>query len=147
MKKICEVTGCSKPVHSTHYCAMHHSRIQRWGSAEISHRHFWSSSVAKRLFHLAKARAKKHGFEFALSPADIIIPSHCPILGIPLQAGEKIWTDHSPSLDRIDTAKGYVRDNVQIISCLANRIKTNATPEQILAVGLYLTGSKQAYAK
>ena len=41
-------------------------------------------------------------------------------------------------MDRKDPSKGYTPDNIQIISNLANRIKTNATPEQIQAVATYM---------
>ena len=38
-------------------------------------------------------------------------------------------------LDRIVPAKGYVKENIIIISLLANSIKSSATPTQILKVG------------
>jgi hypothetical protein len=87
----------------------------------------------------AKQRAKQNGLPFDLTVADIVIPTHCPALGIPLiQRVGKGHTANSPSLDRVDPAKGYVRGNVVVISMLANRIKSDATHEQILAVGRWL---------
>ena len=40
--------------------------------------------------------------------------------------------DFSPSVDRIDPTKGYVRGNVRVISYLANRMKSNATVDQLV---------------
>jgi hypothetical protein len=80
-----------------------------------------------------KGRAKKRGLEFTLKLEDVIVPEYCPILGIKLEHstghGGKI---HSPSIDRIDNARGYTPDNIQVISTLANQMKSSATPEQLL---------------
>lgn len=37
-------------------------------------------------------------------------------------------------MDKIDPSRGYVKGNVIVVSGLANRIKTNATLEQIKKV-------------
>ena len=49
---------------------------------------------------------------------------------------EKFRTKHnfSPSLDRIIPKKGYVEGNVIIVSDLANRIKADATLDEIKKV-------------
>ena len=67
----------------------------------------------------------------------------CPILGIPMQwnignhhgqgKGRAIAT--SKSLDRIDSSQGYVKGNVIIISWRANRLKNNATLEDLIKLG------------
>jgi hypothetical protein len=40
--------------------------------------------------------------------------------------------DFSPSIDRIDSTKGYIKDNIQVLSFLGNRMKNSATPDQLL---------------
>lgn len=68
---------------------------------------------------------------------DILVPDTCPILGISLKAGVRV-TDASPSLDRVINELGYVRGNVRVISHKANRIKSNASLHDVLAVADYI---------
>lgn len=80
-----------------------------------------------------KDRAKRKGLEFKLELADIVPPDYCPILKLKLERSEGFGPKNSsPSVDRIDSTKGYTKDNIQVISNLANRMKTDATPEQLL---------------
>ena len=83
------------------------------------------------LLKKAKERAKKYKIPFDISTEDIIIPDICPILGIPLIAGEKIVCDTSPTLDRIKPELGYVKGNIQVLSKRANTLKSNATIEEL----------------
>jgi len=103
------------------------------------------SNPQKMLFLGARKRAKKKGMEFTISQTDVDAAwaETCPYLGIPLDsthAGHK-HRDNSPSLDRIDAAKGYVKGNIQVISFRANTIKNNATLEEFKMI--YLTWAKQ----
>lgn len=86
----------------------------------------------------AKNRAKHKTIEFSISPDDIILPTHCPILGIPLQVGDGGASDNSPSLDRIDSSKGYVKGNIEVMSYRANTLKNNASSSEIKLVHDYL---------
>lgn len=58
----------------------------------------------------------------------------CPVLGIPIFSGRGKQIDNSPNLDRIVPEKGYVPGNVRVISAKANRIKSNATAEELKLV-------------
>jgi len=42
--------------------------------------------------------------------------------------------DLTPSIDRIDPKKGYVKDNIIVVSMRANRIKNDATVDEIRKV-------------
>ena len=84
-----------------------------------------------RLLNYARRNARRRGEECSLELKDIIIPEYCPVLGIKLEPGSDSHQDCSPSVDRIDSTKGYTKDNVWIISARANRIKNNATIEEI----------------
>lgn len=66
-------------------------------------------------------------------PYDMI----CPVLGIKMEIGEKNKNVNSPSIDKIIPEKGYVPGNVIIVSMKANRIKADATPDEIIKVGKF----------
>ena len=74
----------------------------------------------------AKQRAKNKGLAFDLDVKYLkSINNHiCPYLGVPIE-----WTSadirFSKSLDRIDSAKGYVKGNVIICSQRANYIMSD----------------------
>lgn len=89
----------------------------------------------KQLYLSCRKRAKIKDIEFDLELSDIIIPEYCPVLGIKL-TGEK--RDFSPSVDRFNNSKGYTKDNIRIISCKANRFKSDATAEELKAVVRYM---------
>lgn len=83
------------------------------------------------MLSVAKYRAKKRNLEFNITKDDIKIPEYCPLLNIKLDL-EINDKDYRPSIDRIDSSKGYTKDNIWVISFKANRFKSDATIEEIL---------------
>jgi hypothetical protein len=83
------------------------------------------------LFNGAKQRAKAKGLEFNINKEDIVIPEVCPVLGLRLVQGSGGHHAGSPTLDRIDPSKGYVKGNVRVISYRANLLKSDATLEEL----------------
>lgn len=100
--------------------------------------------LIRSMYNNAKNRAAKQNIPFTISKDDIIIPAVCPVLNISLDwaVGMGRMRDSSPSLDRVIPEKGYIPGNVVVISWLANRIKSNATLDQLQAVCQYI----QTYA-
>lgn len=86
----------------------------------------------------AKNRAKSKGIKFEITEEDLVIPNYCPVLGIELIWTNKVIQPNSPSLDRLDPNKGYVKGNVNIISHRANIIKQNANGDEVLRVAKWL---------
>jgi hypothetical protein len=98
---------------------------------------------AHKLFMDAKSRAVKYGLAFNITKDDVFVPNFCPVLGIPLKPTIGKCSANSPTLDRIDSSKGYTRGNVCVISFRANTIKSDATAEELEAVARYVrTASK-----
>lgn len=87
------------------------------------------------LYHGSKHRAKKNGIEFSISFEDIIVPEFCPIFGFKLKQGNGKTEPHSPTLDRIDPKKGYIKGNIWVISHKANKIKNDSSIEDLHILG------------
>lgn len=91
-------------------------------------------------YHRLKSKAKRKRIPFDLELGDFVIPSHCPVLGIKLEASPSSSPhDASPSIDRVNPKKGYVKGNVIVVSAKANRIKSDATIEELKRVVEYYT--------
>lgn len=91
-------------------------------------------------FHNAKGRAKKAGLPFTLTKQDIagMLGDICPLLGTNYVFGKGKTDPCSPSLDRRDPMQGYTPENTWVISAKANRIKSDATVQEVIKVGAAL---------
>lgn len=82
---------------------------------------------ARYLWNKARDRARKYNIHFDLEIEDINWPIECPALKVPFEYG----TPYAASIDRIDNSKGYVKDNIQVISRKANAMKRDATDNEL----------------
>ena len=97
----------------------------------------------QKLLYPARQRAKKKGIECTITKADIKLNKVCPLLGIPIdysadKGGPGSVMPNSPSLDRIDSSKGYTPDNIWVISRRANVIKNDATLAELQMIACNL---------
>jgi len=82
-----------------------------------------------------RVSSKKRGHEFNITYEDILVlldkqDHRCAFTG-----REFTWTSHSPgkfSIDRIDSGKGYVLENIQLVCGPANMAKHWLTHEEFL---------------
>ena len=79
-----------------------------------------------------KASAKARGLEFSISEEDLDWPRYCPYLGVELNYQSDDKADNVASLDRIDSTQGYVKGNVQIVSSLSNKMKSDASKDDLV---------------
>lgn len=103
----------------------------------------------------SRRRAKKKDIDHSITIDDLweVVTPHCPYLGIPLrwenhrgQGGKCGPRNNSPSLDRIDSSRGYVKGNVIIVSHRANAIKRDATEQELIEMGQRIAQLKMQLA-
>lgn len=125
-----------------HYCSLSCIKKTHWMSTR------WSIDKRYKIWCNVKKRAKQQSTDFTLNIEDIPhIPEICPILWIKIISSNTPWPiDTSPSLDRINNNLWYIPWNVRIISNRANRIKCDATLDEIRLIlkdAEFLSNKKQ----
>lgn len=106
--------------------------VPNWSELEKRRiRRFKNSHPGVFMYYNAKRRAKTKGYEFNIELIDIIIPKYCPYLNIPLIYGVKGDYENTPSLDRLDNSKGYVKGNILVVSKKGNSMKNSASFEEL----------------
>jgi hypothetical protein len=105
-------------------------------------KHGLSKSRQYHLWVSARRRARVDGREFDIELSDVVIPERCPVFGILLLTnkyrGGGRAHDDAPSLDRVNTACGYTRDNIRVISWRANRLKHAMTKAEARQLADYM---------
>ncbi len=129
-------------------------RFQGWTDSEGGKRFTTCAQCEKDLFNKRyrvnpipqlisgfRNRAKKQNVPFNLTVDDMkdLIKNAadiCPALGVKMEIAKLYANDsnYSPSFDRIDPKKGYTKNNIVIVSNRANRIKSDATVDEIRKV-------------
>ena len=155
--KVCSRSKCKQhnPQPLSEFCKDKNSTDGlRWMCKSCAKEYDANRCPFKKWFQKKKFNSQSAGKEFTIEPEDIPgvkiretitywhkrkhtswegveYPKVCPVLGIKLDWGRNGLNNNSPSLDRINNNKGYVKGNVIMISNLANKMKSNATPEQL----------------
>ena len=158
-KKLCK--ACEKILHFKSFRKIkanktgpNKGRFQGWTDSEGGKRFTTCSQCEKDRFNKRyrvnpipqlisgfRNRAKKQNVPFNLTVDDMkdLIKNAadiCPALGVKMEIAKLYANDsnYSPSFDRIDPKKGYTKNNIVIISNRANRIKSDATVDEIRKV-------------
>jgi hypothetical protein len=119
------------------------ARTVKYGQDHADKKRAWvkkwrDNNQEANLWYNARTRAKKLGILFNIDVSDIRIPNYCPVLGLELKKGNGVVANNSPSLDRVIPELGYVKGNVEVISMRANRLKNDATLEEMRNLLKYL---------
>ena len=115
--------------------------------AETRRGSFWKR--LRDLLYNAKKRAKKLNIEFTITIKSFKEQTHCLIfkhVQFNFSSSKKNGSD-SMSIDRIDPSKGYTPDNVWLISQRANRIKNDASPEELRLIAEAVAERMSSHAK
>ena len=88
-------------------------------------RKYYEKNPQQKLLKSSRGNAKPRGLEHTITTEDIVVPEYCPYLKV------KLHIDNI-SIDRIDSTKGYIPGNIQVISKLANLMKSSATKEELI---------------
>jgi len=97
----------------------------------------------------SKIRAKKKDLPHNIKSKDMekIWPKNnkCPVLGNNFDMGYKKGRskNYAPSLDRIEPKKGYVKDNIIIVSDIVNRMKQDATLDDLKKISEFFINLKK----
>lgn len=101
---------------------------------KISARERYVANPFKSLHRTKKSECKKKGIAYDLTEDYLksIWTGFCPVTGGKLSIANRVGEHHKSAwLDRIDPDGGYVQGNVAFISGRMNRIKYNATIEEL----------------
>ena len=112
--------GRKKFWHRCHSCENEY--IKNW---------YRNLSREKQLIKTAKRNAKIKSVPFNIEIHEIVIPDFCPVFGTAIRKEWGLDRDNGPSLDRIIPEKGYVKGNVIVVSWRANRLKGEATIDEM----------------
>lgn len=109
----------------------HGHKTQSYNATQLFKEKHTIEGRAARLFYNARNRAKqsRRDIEFNITKDyvyKLLMPMTCAITNVKLELGENS-TPYSPSIDRIDNNRGYVKGNIQIVAQMYNFCKNNYT--------------------
>lgn len=123
---------------------------------QLSKQRVYRSNPGKRMRALAAAcmwRARENGWDYEPNLLDILElnpPTDCPCCGKVFDyvgtvgnGGKSRGIDNSPSIDRVDSNGGYTLDNIQFLCGQCNRLKSDATLDQLKAVVAFMEKDRQ----
>ncbi len=123
--KACNAAAHREYVDANPGCEARYQEARREGARLLANLGDWDKYARLRLAAMRK-RAQKRGIDFELKPEDIVplYEAGCALTGYQFSNLAKDRSPLSPSIDRIDSSKGYVRGNIRAV-CYALNIGMN----------------------
>ena len=136
IQRRCSKCSELKPLKTSYYINTGNHKPYRY--CKKCHADIHTSNPRNRLYASSRLNSRRKGIEHSIKLKDIPLPETCKYLGIKIdyrRASERgrLRSWDAPSIDRIDPTRGYVPGNIQVLSDLANRMKSDATVEQLVA--------------
>jgi hypothetical protein len=142
--KICIECGVEKQLTDFRIARSGRTKYRRCKKCMYKRHWAWNKqNPISIMLQSARHRAKRDGLAFSLDKSDIVIPEVCPVLGIKLAAGDRHNHDYAPTIERIEPELGYIPGNIAVISYRANRIRNDATLEELERVLRFYQSRKE----
>jgi hypothetical protein len=119
------------PIRTTSRIGRPHKNVKKFGE------------IHKSYLYILKSRAERLGYDFDID-GDYIWKLYlkqkrkCALSGLgivfPIAWGTKSKSDITASLDRIDSSKGYTKDNVQWLHKIVNTMKMHMTDKEFITI-------------
>lgn len=96
-----------------------------------------ASSPASALLYSCRKSAKARGLECTLTLERVIElaePMVCSVSGLPLRwdkEGDSFRNPWVPSIDRLDNSRGYHDDNIRLVCCAFNIMRSDFSDEVV----------------
>lgn len=107
--------------------------MRKYGTNYVPSSSVWYKR-ASGVFYAARKNNVPVGFSSVVELAAYvrsIAPKKCPVFGEKFVERGNGFDRWSPSIDKINPKKGYVRGNIQVISVFANAMKRDASPREL----------------
>lgn len=114
-------------------------------NCRAGHIRWLRNNPLKVRYQAIKSNAKRRGIAFDLELADLVFPSHCKICEIEFAKfiSAKILP-HTATVDRVDSAKGYEKGNINYICHRCNGLKRDASLEELERIVRYVRDHLEA---
>ena len=114
--------------------SVHEGSLQKYVDNQKYKENYTVAGRATMLRNRCKQRSKIYKMEYNLTKDyiyELLEPRKCAKTGIDLIIDDSKYNPYAPSIDRIDSNKGYTEDNIQMVCLIYNFCKNQFTEEQV----------------